>query len=592
MAGNDKAKKDQDDENEKVAPKIVYIGQDISFYNSLKEKYSELCSIEVDFQIAEVSDDSKIQSQILKIRTARPKVVILDFAKNPNGMLHLARLWTRQNKVINSALIGLCDFNQGRSMVIKGIMTTMPCVHIKSSELEAIVHDINCLAFPLLVEDHGFATAQLEDPIKAYYPAKAALINENFIKVESNTPMQAKQQLRVHNFWFRSKVVGSNLMMCASQSQENLYYNYEYTQILQMAHADPVQQTDNMTKEDFDKLQQKRQETLANSKMRMKNWVAQHVKYSRPKFLKAYVVDKQGLFFEDRPLSDTYIYVFRNQPFVKNAKLELTKTKPQIIIWNLEKVSKPDREAAAEMQYTLNDMPNLIKFAKDAKEVFQGYQPVIIVFNAEDNDTATLQTNMNYQSVLAVKEPMTIEMVLRMCEMLRAKVEPTLPKPNPTDVYIDKNSDISYVEIESDITLMGCSESDAYFNSDVDIPMGTVLRVSLPVPMYLTVCPMPEYSKIQSTHYGIIHGIGEAERQKLRRYINDIFFRDHDAAKVAAAQEVESLKVKYVEDKEKEVRDAAAAKAAEEEKIRKAEAEQEELAKKAQELVDQLDEKK
>ncbi len=584
-----KDKKDGKEEEEKVIPKIVYIGQDISYFNNLKEKFQELCSIEAEFQSSQVSDDSKIQSQILKIRTIKPKAVLLDFAKNPNAMMHLARLWQRQNKTIETSIIGLCDYTQGRSMVIKAIMTTIPCVHIKSAELEAVVHDINCLSFPLLVQDHGFALAELSDPIKAYFPAKAALINDNFLKIESNVPMQAKQQLRVHNFWFRSKVVESNLVMCASQSQENLYYNFEYTQILQMAHADPVQQTDNMTKEDFDKLQKDRQEKLQNSKFKLTKWIKEHVKYSKPKFLKAYVVDKEGHFFNDRPLSDTYIYVFRNQPFVKDAKKELLATKPQIIVWNLEKVSKADRDAEAELQYTLNDMPNLIKFAKDAKEVFQGYQPIIIVFNAEDQETADLQASMNYQSVLAVKDPMSIDMVLRMCEMLRNKVEPSLPKPNATDVYIDKNSDISYVEIESELTLMACSENDVYFNSDQDLPLGTVLRVSLPVPMYITVCKIPEYAKISSTYYGIIHGIGEEERQKLRRYINEIFFRDHEQKKAEEKQEVEQLKVKYVEDKEKDAQDAAAAEA---ERLRKEEEERKALEEKAKELVGQLDDKK
>ena len=72
-----------------------------------------------------------------------------------------------------------------------------------------------------------------------------------------------------------------------------------------MAHADPVQQTDNMTKEDFDKLQAARAEKLQSSKFKLSKWIKEHVKYSRPKFLKAYVVDKEGHFFDERLLQES-----------------------------------------------------------------------------------------------------------------------------------------------------------------------------------------------------------------------------------------------------------------------------------------------
>lgn len=553
MAENADNSPKKDEDEEKVTPKIVYIGGDQTYYNNLVEKYKELFpSIEVDFQHAFENDDKKIQSLVLKIKTAKPRLVIIDMGQNENAMLHLIRLWKRHNSLVKTEVMGLCDYTQGRAMVIKAIMTTAPCVHIKSSELEAVCYDITMLAFPLLVEDHKFALAELADPIKAYHPAKAAMMNENFLKIESNFPMQQKQQLRVHNYWNRAKIMGSNLMMCASQSEENIYYNYQYTQFMQLAHADPVEQTPEMTQEDFQALNAKRQEQMQVSKQTVTNWIAQHKQYSKPKFLKALVVDKKGVFLEDQPLSDSYVYVFRNQPFLNDAKKELSRVRPQLIIWNLENTTKAEKDANADIAHTYNDLPNLAAFTRAIGEVFQGYQPVIIVFNAGEQDTNQLKATLNYQSILAVKEPIDIQMVLKVCEMLRAKILPSLPQPGPTDVYIDKNSDISYLEIETDIILKGCSENDIYFDCETPIPDGTVLRVSLPVPMYVTVCKKPEFATLASQYYGFIHGIGESERQQLRRYINDIFFREHDQKKVEEAQEAEALKQKYIQEKEAE----------------------------------------
>ncbi|MBD64714.1 MAG: hypothetical protein CME62_05880 [Halobacteriovoraceae bacterium] len=582
------AKKEQSLE-EAGSNKILYFGHDLEYFKSFKEKYQELCSIDVEFQSEQISSDSEVQSLINTIRNLRPKVVMLDFSKNAIAMLHLARLWARQNKVIDCLLIGLSDYNQGKSMVIKSIMAKLPCVHVKSSEFEAVVHDVNALIFPSLVEDHGFATAEMSDNIKAYYPAKASLINENFLKIESDISLQPKQQVRIHNHWTRSNIMLSTLMMCHSQSQENLYYKYDYSQVLQMAHADPVEATADMSKEEFDKLQTQRENDLNQSKSQLNRWIKEHQKFSRPKFLKALIVDKEGHFYDNRPLTDSYIYVFRNQPFIKDATRELTSIKPQIIIWNLEHIDPKDREAEGERAFILNDMINLMAFTDAIKKVFQGHQPYLIVFNAGDHSTTALQKSLNYQNVLSIKDPMDVDMVLKMCEMLRNKVEPTLPKPKESDLYIDKNSDICYVEIESDITLLGCSENDLYFNSDSPIAHGTVLRVSLPVPMYITVCQYPEYGKIDAQYYGIIHGVGEEERQKLRRYINDIFFREHEQKKAEEQKEIEAQKQKYLEDKEKE---RLAAEAAEEEERKRQEEQEKELEEKAKAAIDQLDDNK
>ena len=586
MAENSDNSKKEEEEEEEFTPIIVYVGGDQTYYHNMVEKYKELFpSIEVDFKHAFEKEDTKIQSLVLEIKTFKPKLVIIDMGQNEVAMLHLIRLLIRHNSLDKTKVMGVCDYIQGSSMVIKSIMTTAPCVHLKSSELEAVCFDITMLAFPLLAEDHKFALAELADPIKAYHPAKVAMMNENFLKIESDFPMQQKQQLRVHNYWNRANILGSNLMMCASQSQENIYYNYEYTQFLQMAHADPVEQTPEMTEEEFQKLNADRSQKMQTSKTAVMNWLNQHKQYSKPKFLKALVVDKKGVFFEDQPLSDSYVFVFRNQPFLADPKRELSRVRPQLIIWNLEKVAKPERDANADIVHTYNDMPNLVAFTRVVQEVFQGYQPVIIIFNADDQDTNSLKATLNYQSILAVKEPIDIQMVLKMCEMLRAKIMPSLPQPGPTDVYIDKNSDITYVEIETDIILKGCSENDIYFDCETPIPEGTILRVSLPVPMFVTVVKKPEFATLASQYYGFIHGIGESERQQLRRYINDIFFREHEQKKAEESQEAEALKQKYIQDKEAEAKSAAE----EAERLKKEEEEKKALEEKAQAIVSKLD---
>ena len=578
------------EEKDKAVSKIVYIGGDENFFINIQEKFRELFpSIETDFERFHSTDDKVIQSYILKIREIKPKLVLIDFSQNDRAMLHITRIWKRQNFYQDINFIGLSDYKQNRSMVVKAIMTGMACIHIKSLEFESLIYDIAIMAFPGQIENHGFATAEMNDPIHAFYPCKLSLINENFLRFESSVPLKAKQVVRLHTYWDRQKIIRSNLMMCVDQSQENLYYNYKYNQILQMAHAEPVQQTDNMTKEDFEEKQLKRQEIVQESRYKLRKWVLDNQLNSRPKYLKAYVIDKSGIFFDMQPLADSYSFVYRIQPFIANAKREITNIKPQLIIYNLENVDKETLEANADIAHTFNDSRMFQHLIKSTKEVCKDQLPIIVCFNSGQYDSAYMQKVFNYPSILAVKEEMTMELTLKMSEMLKKKIVPNLPQPKKGDIYLDKSTELSYGEIESDITLLGVSENDIYFNSLEPIEPGTVIRVSLPVPMYITVLPAPEHTTISSQYYGIIHGIGEEERKELRRFINSVFFRGLNTEKANDAEEVAKLKQQYVQKQQAEVEERkkiAAAKASEEDdKKQKAK----ETADRAKEIIDELE---
>ena len=166
-----------------------------------------------------------------------------------------------------------------------------------------------------------------------------------------------------------------------------------------------------------------------------------------------------------------------------------------------------------------------------------------------------MQKVFSYENLLAVKDEMSFERVIKMFQMLESKISSNLPKPNKGDNYISKKSDQSYAEIEMDITLAACSENDIYFTCEEHLETGTVLRVSLPVPMYITVMPIPEYSKATGYYYGFIHGIGEGERRLLRRFINSVFFRGIDKEKVEQKEEFEKKKQEYIDAQKKQEED-------------------------------------
>lgn len=574
--GTSSSKKKEDENLDSGVSKILYIGEDKTFFGNLEQKYREIVtSTDCIFEQVFAQEESEIQSFVLKVREEKPKHILIDFSKNDKAFLHLARVIARQNKLRPIKIIGLCEYKQAKTHIFRGIMTTIDCMHVKSSEFESLIYDINILSFPEKVAEHGFATAQMNDHVKAYHPAKVSMINQNFIRIESNYQMSPKQMLRINNFWSRSNIVKSTLTMCADQTQENVYYNYKYTQAMQLAHADPVEQTDNMTKADFDKAQAQRAETLENSKRLLGKWLKENSSHSRPKFLKAYIVDKEGSFFDNQAQTDSFSFVYRCQPFMENCKKEITNIKPQLIVYNMEVISKEDMEMNADIAHTFNDSRMFQHLIKTVNEVLTDFKPIIIVFNTGEYDSAHMQKLYNYQNIMAIQDGINVDLVMKMAEMFKQKITPNLPQPNEGDVYIDKAADISYAEIESEIVMLACSEQDIYFNCDEEIAIGTVLRLSLTVPVFITLAPIPESAKVQSEYYGIIHGVGEEERQELRRFVNEIFFRDLEAQKKADADEVSAQKEAYIQKKKQEEEEAArlAAEAAEAEAKAKEEAE-------------------
>lgn len=538
---------DKNKTKDKTAGIILYIGGDSPFYENIKENFRKLYpSITVEFEQLYSTDDKVIQSYMNKITEIKPKLLVLDFSQNEKGMLHLARLWQRQNFYYSIPVVGLCDFNQGQNFVIKAIMTKIACIHIKSLEYESLIYNMVLLGFNKFTENHGFAMAKLSDMIHSYQVCKINLINENFFKIESDFQMKPKQVLRLTNFWDRNNIVKSNLMMCVDQSQKNIYYNFKYTQVLQMAHAEPVEATDDMSPEEFEEKQQKRQELVEESRYKLRKWINENELNSRPKLLKCYVIDKSGTFFDMKPMTDLYNYVLRIQPFMENTKKELTNHNPQLIIYNLEYIDKETLEANSDIAHTYNDSRMFQHLVKTAKDIFKDNVPLVIVFNSGQYDTNYMQKVFSYPNLIAVKEEMTYPHAIKLMKMLESKITPHLQPPNKGDVYIDKNLEASYGEIELDISLVACSENDIYFSSEEELKVGTVLRVSLPVPMYITIMPIPDFSKAVGYYYGFIHGIGEVERKRLRRFINSVFFRGLDNAKQEDMAQVTKKKEEYI----------------------------------------------
>ncbi len=551
-----------DNNENSQSAKILYLGDDAGFFNHLKENFIQVNSAfsNIEFIQEFSEEDQIIQSYIFKISNLRPRLLLIDLTHKEVEYLHLARIWSRLNFYQNIPIIILCSPNQNKSILIKAIASNLRAVHIKSQETDALIYHMLNLAYPEQVKNHGFATAQMRDPIHSYFPAKISMMNSDFFKIESNRNLSDSNVFKLFSYWERSKIIGSGLVKCVDQGHKNVYSNFKNYQVLQLAHQDPLQLqfADEMSAEEIELKKQDRQQRILESRARLDKWIRDNSQFSQPKNVRVLIVDKTHIFYDLKPQTDKYPFVLRSQPYLDQVEEEIIKLMPQIIIYNIENIDEETLKANADIAHTYNDSRSFQYLVKVLKKVYGENLPTFVCFNSGSYTSEHLQKTLGYPSILAVQEELSYDMGSKVIQKLYNQLQQRLPESKPHEMYIQKNSDVSYAEIETDIELIGCSENDIYFNFDQDLEIGEILRVNLPIPMFITVTAKPDWIVIKSKYYGIIHGIGEIERQALRRFINSVFFRDLDLAKAKDAEEIEKLKKDYLQDQQQQITDRLA----------------------------------
>lgn len=538
---------DKTDQIQKNSNQVIYIGSDLGYWQNLSNKISiDYKQIDLSFTSLTRENGTDIQSLIIEIRQIRPKLIYVDFSTHTSEMLHLVRILSRLNGVLKPFIVGLVEYNQGLIPIERAALAGLTCCHIKSAELDAVVFDSICFAYSEVLEDHGFATAKLNDDITAFIPCMVSTVSNEGMRVESNIPMTIGSSYFIHTFWYKKGILKSPEVQCASSSSEDLYYNFNYAKEFAFDYVSVPEHFDDMEPEQIEQNNKEHEYQVKECKIKLGEWTLNNQSKSAPKMLKTLIIDKELNFYQNQPLSDDYPFVIRCQPYLINVKEELLKAKPQMIVFHMEEISNEELEANEDIAHTFNESRTLQYLIKIINSI-NNYSPFIVVFNSVGHDTEKLQTVLKYKHIIANKEKLTPDLVLKMAKLLESRLS-AQREDDDSVIYLKKDHPASYAEIEVHISLVACSENDIYFNSELDLEIGTVLRVNLPAPMFLTVAPPPGKGGANSKYYSIIHGIGEVEKKELRRFINGVFFRAHESKKTAEKDEFEKLN-KQVEQK-------------------------------------------
>jgi len=551
---------------------FFYFGDDEAYFKALQTEFKKSLKVAIEFKKFYDIDEKNIQSFYLLIFQSKPAVVFIDFSKQTLEYLHLARLISRirlEQKVIT---VGLVDYLSPPQVLAESVATGVCFTHVKGTETFDVGFNITKLLLPNENTEHGFATADLKESWKGGAISKVGFVHFEGLHIETNLPLKKGDRLKIKHFWQTKKTVPSGEIVVQDFGNTNLYYHYDQWADLSFYFMDEFIPPEGMEPPRIKESLQERDAYIVYHKKLLKKWIGENLQDSLEKKGKVFVIDSELNFYNNQKRSDKYPYVIRCTPYLMDIIFELDRLKPLVIAFSLDKADNKEPKNTLEV---------LQKVGEHVRKSMADLSPYIVIFNAPESHTSGIfQDLLQYKNVLASKDNLSVELLLRMAEIYeKKKVIGQLKSLKGDRVYLNKIKPSSICELLIPIQVTKLSESDMIFTSEYPIPQGVNLHLVDPVDMYVNVQPFKGQNNAAG-YQGLIHGIGEHAKMDLRKFVNTIFFRDHDATVLAELEEFKKLNVTKMQEKIA----ALQAKKAEEEAKKAEEAKKkEEDAKKAEE---------
>lgn len=548
---------------------FYYLGDDEAYFRALQGEFRKHAKVAIDFKRLYQTTESKIQSLIINIFTEKPDCVFIDFSKHTQDYLHLARLISRTPMEHTLLMVGLVDYLSPPEILKESIITGAQLNFIKSAETFDVVFDVTKIVSPQGIGEHGFANAALKEEWEVGTLCKIGYIHSEGLHIETDFRLNKGDRLRLNHHWLEKRTVPSKDFFVRDVAATDMFYQFKFNADLDFLFIDDFLPPEGMPENEVQQKQEERTELVRYQKKQLKKWLENCIEDSLEKRAKVLVVDYKFHFYQDQPRTDKHSYTIRCQPFFTDIEAELARLKPQVIAFEIDTTENAK-----------NNMESLRKLVFTLKASFPDLNPYIIVFNT-DLTSNDLQDALQYKQTLAHADELSPELLIKLADMLQKKMtgeekSVVKSKDEPLKLFIKKNNLASVGEILKSVTVIKLSETDMILQSDYIFPPGTNLHFTEPTEMFVHIRPVEKPSGKIPEYYGLIHSIGETEKKELRRYVNSIFFRDHDAQLAAETDEFKKLN-----DLKLQERQAAEAKALEEKKAKEA-AEAAEKAEKAE----------
>ena len=531
---------------------IVYVGNDLTYFEGLKARFIAIESEEFEFKILWEEDKKKFQSLTKEIVESLPHVCLLDYSCNPKQMMAMARLLPRLFER-GPSLIGLLDYHATTEQVIESKSLGIPFTHFKSPEYGDLVSQALFLHSDNTFPEGDFAKAEtMKKPVfvEASSLFRIGYFTEKYVHVEHDFLPAEETELVLNNPFDESFPI--ERFKLNKRLDSNFYYEMSYVSNLSYVFSDnnKASAADDSAKVKKVKSQwneSDNRELVELRKKKIQTFINEQGELeASAKRTRLMVIDEEMNIVEQasRPL-DSYPYSIRFYRSLHNKEDLVNRIKPGILCYQCPEGEEGELREIMEQVVAL-----------------EGYKPFVIIFRSSWS-SEYLQEHFNYARIISWNQPFDFNQLLSFCDTYETKDgrEKSHLKISSTPnsfmnkeekrFYISKFDSKSFMKYNFQIEIRSLCETWIKFQTKQELALWSILSIESPVPFDLTIIEQLDEKEWQRSGYiqyrAVIHGLGERERANMRKAVNKLIFDEVNYEKFL--QEMEDDKLKREESK-------------------------------------------
>ncbi len=568
----------------KSGRKIVYVGEDKSYWNELCSRFTKTYNAtEFEFLNLTPKSGETFQKLYLKLFDIFPDILYIDISKSTQDLLKLVRLVKREYAFSDIPVTVLVDKAE---MVRRGKTSGADFTQIKCGEYHDIVYDPYLVKYPKEAKKPAFAVARMQLDAELIEDFRIGYITPTMIHAEGDVRLEAGQLIEIDSK-IPERVIPSKRFVVKEVSEFDLYFDHRYSYELEFVFVDkPVMDPDPLDpekeKQIFEERMLEYQELLRRAKKSNRDWVIDNMDNTAPKKTKIFILDKSisALKDDNHPIS-SYPYLIRCQTLLSEDMREITAFRPSLLVFQYpdfeltaaDKLLEPEeqQEKIEELKALQDQHTHRFEYLISFIKKIEGYQPFVLIYNSKRINSKGFQERFQYPLILANTDKLSIPNIIQLAEIYEKKQEAKynaaidakikeLKASDPVKYrnlrkndfeekryYIKKSHDLSFVSVKHDIMVISLSESEIVFNTQADLDLGSY-RMTYPIPMSISLIPQ-DGRKCSTqggvnTYHGLINSIGENEKKVLRQRINDVFTKSVTEAEEKELQAFKELNKK------------------------------------------------
>lgn len=492
--------------------KILYLGMDEIFYSSLQSYFNskslQQADIKKNYIYEEIEFPQKKAGSIFcqEIEKEPAHLIFIDFAnydkeskehlQSYQEVLSFLVLSRHHQSMAQTPLIGVFhnkeQINEFKQLIHFGLFYT----YIKGDDIDQVVfHDASYIAFENHQNFPSYASASaLQLPLQMELPAFILSFAEDQCIIETDITPSLGEKLELRPSFFQEfsyspaevDYVNENAIASGHTTLIKLHNNY------------PGPWDDTTEKTLF-------RDTV-------ETWILNNQECYSDSALKILIINK-----ELNELSSLH-KINKN-----NAKFEIDYfpclKDPANLIENMPyDLIFYEQEDENENENNTNHIFELIQAIKQRNDII----PMIVVFNCNSGFHA-FQKAFAYTSILTHNEKMNTETIGQLVDLfLKRKATPVPVSESAIQNFFNRTHNMTSAAIILNTFITSVTEHEITFLTTEELPYFSVLRISQPFDMFITIIPpIKELSHVKdSFHYmGFIHGVTEKELKILRRFV-------------------------------------------------------------------------